>query len=171
MIGEAVLKDISEFEINLSMGEIERMSELSFKSLIEKKEKEYTLKYLNRIKQGHSKVLHINHTVLEMADYLEPNGILNSEARFLFMLRTRMLEVRKNFEGKHSNTLCPLCEVEPDSQQHLMVCEKLEVSGALVESLPDYEDLFGNELEGKIGIARIMQEKFKLRKIMLKEEK
>ena len=135
--GEAILKDLSEFEINLSMGEIERMSELSFKSLVEKKEKEYTLKYLNTVKQGHSKVLHINHTVLEMADYLQPNGIINSEAKFLFMVRSRMLEVRKNFEGKHTNTLCPLCEVEPDTQQHLLVCEELVVSGAIVDSLRD----------------------------------
>jgi hypothetical protein len=102
--GEAVLKDLSEFEINLSIGEIERISELSFKSLVEKKE--YTLKYLNTVKQGHSTVLHINQPVLEMADSLKPNGIINSEAKFLFMVRSRMLEVRKNFEGKHTNTMC-----------------------------------------------------------------
>ena len=153
------------------MGEIERMPELSFKSLVEKKEKECTLKYLNTVKQGHPKVLHINHTVLEMADYLKPNGIINSEARFLFMVRSRMLEVRKNFEGKHTNTLCPLCEVEPDTQQHFLVCEELVVSGAIVDCLPDYQNLFGNELKEKICIARIMQDKFNLRKIKLKEEK
>ena len=118
---------------------------------------------MNTVKQGHPKVLHINHTVLEMADYLKPNGIINSEARFLFMVRSRMLEARKNFEAKHT-THCVPCV------QHLLVCEELLVSRALVDSLPDYQNLLGNELKEKIGITRIIQEKFKLRKIKLKEE-
>jgi hypothetical protein len=167
--GEVVLKDISEFDINLSLKDIENMSGITFKSLVEKKEKEYTIKYLNTVKQGHSKVLHINHSVLEMADYIQPNGIINSEARFLFMVRSRMLDVRKNFEGKHSNTLCPLCEVEADTQQHLLVCEELEVSGAIVDSPPEYENLFASGLDEKLSISRILKEKFKIRKLKLEK--
>ena len=114
-------------------------------------------------------MLHINHSVLEMADYIQPNGIINSEARFLFMVRSRMLDVRKNFEGKHSNTLCPLCEVEADTQQHLLVCEELEVSGAIVDSPPEYENLFASGLDEKLSISRILKEKFKIRKLKLEK--
>ena len=85
---------------------------MSFKGLVQKKEVSDTLRYLNELKEKHTKVLHISQNVLNMADYLTPNGITNSEAKFLFNARTRMLDVKSNFPGKHSDTLCPLCDEE-----------------------------------------------------------
>ena len=110
--GEAVLKNKAEFDISLSLQEIKLMSEMSFKGLVQKKEVSHRLRYLNELKEKQTKVLHISHNVLKMADYLTPNGITNSEAKFLFNARTRMLDVKSNFPGKHSDTLCPLCDEE-----------------------------------------------------------
>ena len=42
--GETILKDIDEFEMNLSLDEIERMTKPKFQSLVKKKEKINTLK-------------------------------------------------------------------------------------------------------------------------------
>jgi hypothetical protein len=55
-----------------------------------------------------------------------------------------------------ANTLTQ-CVKWSDTQQHLLECEELVVSGAILDSLPDYQNMFGNELKEKIGIARIIQ--------------
>ena len=62
-----------------------------------------------------------------------------------------------------------LCEVEADTQQHLLVCEELEVSGAMVDSPPEYENLFASGLDEKLSISRILKEKFKIRKLKLEK--
>ena len=95
-----------------------------------------------------------------MSDYLKPNGVVNSEAKFLFTLRSRMLEVRTNYPGRHTDTQCPLCEDESDTQEHLLVCRELATNGAVVMNLPNYEHLFGEDLETKVNISRLLKEKF-----------
>ena len=85
--GQTVLADIEEFGLSLTLNRIERMSQFTFQNLVKEKQKKYTLEYLNNVKSTHSKVLHISHNKLQMADYLMPNGILNSEAKFMFNTR------------------------------------------------------------------------------------
>ena len=92
--GETVKKNLEEYKVNLSFKEIEKMSEDSFKRLIQKREKQLTLDYLNEIKAGHTKVLHISHNASNMADYLKPNDISNIKAKFIFSARSRMVDVR-----------------------------------------------------------------------------
>ena len=114
--------------------------------------------------------MHIAHNVLDMADYLRPNGIINSEAKFLFMLRCRMLDVRMNYSGHHADTLCPLCDSERDTQEHLLVCTKLATANSVVSATPEYKELFGEILKQKISISRILNEKFSFRKKLIKNE-
>ena len=158
--GVTVMKDIEDFNINLSFDKIESMSEHSFKNLVQKKEKIHTLNYLNGVKGSHSKVKHIDHSVLEMADYLKPNQITNSEAKFIFTLRSRMLDVRSNYPGQHTDTLCPLCTDVSDTQEHLLLCSELDTDSTVVVNLPIYEHLFGEDLEAKVSISRMLKEKF-----------
>ena len=103
-----------------------------------------------------------------MADYLKPNGITNTEAKFLFNTRCRMLEVRANFEGQYDDKLCPLCAEDQDSQQHLLQCEVLLTPGTLVDQVPVYENIFVGTLDEKVSIARIIKEKYDMRKKMMK---
>ena len=162
--GQTVLMDIEEFDLNLTLNQIERMSQSTFQTLVKEKEKKHTLAYLNNVKAKHSKVLHISHNKLQMADYLLPNGIINSEAKFLFNTRCRMLEVGANFGSQDDDKLCPLCAEDQDSQQHLLKCEVLLTAGTLVDQVPVYENLFEGTLEEKIFTARIIKEKYSLRK-------
>ena len=166
--GETILNDIEDFGINLTLDEIEKMPQTTFKALVRKKERISSLNYLNGIKAKHSKVLHITHSVLEMADYLKPNGISNQEAAFLFTLRSRMLDVRSNYGGQHTDTLCPLCAELDDTQAHLLVCKELTSSGTLVDKLPEYEDIFVGCLTEKVNTARILKDSFSRRKNKLK---
>ena len=116
--GQTVLKNKTEFSISLSLQEIELMSEISFKALVHKKEISTTLRYLNELKERHTKVMHISHNELKMADYLTPNGITNSEAKFLFNARTRMLDVRSNFQG----SIQTHCVMMPMIPKNIYLC-------------------------------------------------
>ena len=162
--GETIKKDLEEYKVDLSLQDIEKMSEDSFKRLIQKKEKLLTLNYLNELKAGHTKVLHIPHTVLGMADYLKPNDISNMEAKFIFSARCRMIDVRSNFPGQHPDTRCPLCDDDSDTQEHLLVCTELETYGVMVEHIPKYVDLFGENLQLKVNMSRILKSKYTRRK-------
>ena len=90
---------------------------------------------------------------MRMQDYLSPNEIGIHEAKFIFHLRTRMIDVRTNFSGSYVDLRCPLCKREEDTQKHLLECSKLNVENDLVSSLPTYCDIFSEKLELKVGVA------------------
>ena len=50
---------------------------------------------------------------------LKPNQISIEESKFIFLLRTRMLDVKVNFRNKHNDLLCRNCKSFPDDQ-HLV---------------------------------------------------
>ena len=125
---------------------------------------EKALEYLNGLKCGHSKVLHISHTNLEMQEYLEANEMTVQEAKFLFAARSRMLDVRCNYREKYFTTLCPCCNLEEDNQEHLLTCQKLDDLRTTVQILPNYQDLFCCNLKQQINLSRILKAKFSSRK-------
>ena len=61
-----------------------------------------------------------------------------------------MYEVRENFKTKFGNNLlCPLCQIENDSQEHLLKCRILK---HMVKELRDndtikYEDIFDEDVD------------------------
>ena len=107
---------------------------------------------------------------MEMQDYLCPNEMSVQEAKFVFQLRSRMVEVRTNYGGSHPDLRCPLCMMEHDTQKHLLECVKLDGVGELVSVLPEYEDLFSRKLEPKVKVSRILRARFLKRKQMMKKE-
>ena len=127
-------------------------------------------KYLNKLKKGdntktgHSKVAHIEHKNLEMADYLKPNTIAIEKAKFLFLIRCRMLDIKANFKNHYNNVLCVACKEASETQEHLLVCEALMDDNVVVDSFPSYNKLFGDDLNPKIIIAEIIANNFKKRK-------
>ena len=71
-----------------------------------------------------------------------------------------MLDVRSNYPGQHTDTLCPLCTDVSDTQEHLLLCSELDTDSTVVVNLPIYEHLFGEDLEAKVSISRMLKEKF-----------
>ena len=61
---QTVVEDLKNFEIDLSMGEIESMPQVTFSALVKKNEKIATLKYLNdqKVTKNPTKILHINYS-------------------------------------------------------------------------------------------------------------
>ena len=52
-----------------------------------------------------------------------------------------------------------LCEVEADTQQHLLECEELKVPGAIVDKPLEYENLFARALNKKFQYQEIQYTK------------
>jgi predicted metal-dependent hydrolase len=70
-----VQKDLVDFEIHMSLGKIKKKSPDSFKRLVKRKTKEYTLNYLLGLKEKHSKMDNLNYIELKLQNYLKDDKI------------------------------------------------------------------------------------------------
>ena len=101
--------------------------------------------------------------------YLLPSNLADVRlAKFVFSLRSRMLDVKCNYKNNYSNLCCPICKNEIDDQEHLLSCEGLR-NLFPVNKLPNYDDLYGNNHEEVLGIARILKQQYETRKSVLKD--
>ena len=91
-----------------------------FKKLVKAAIKDETFRYLNHLKNTYSKVIHIQYGLFKMQEFVSPNKMQSQEAKFAFLSRTRMIPVGANFKVGNSFPKCPLCDVEYDSQKHLL---------------------------------------------------
>ena len=75
--------------------------------------------------------------------------------------------MKNNFRNNYklSNTICPMCEAEDDTQEHLFRCQKI------MELLPhntfnqgiSYEDIFENDCDTLFEVAKLLKEIVKIR--------
>ena len=79
-----------------------------------------------------------------------------------------MIDIRGNFSNHYKDTLCPVCGEQEDTQQRLLVCDLLCDSDGLVPTLPKYDNLFGNNLDDKVMVSRILMSHYEKRKHLLK---
>ena len=76
------------------------MKEEDLKEIVKKACDKKALEFLNKKKEGHSKVLHLSHPNWEQQPYLKPNQMVSiDEAKFIFLLRTRMLDIKTNYRN------------------------------------------------------------------------
>ena len=92
-------------------------------------------------------------------------------SNLLFKLRTRMFNVRSNFRNNYvqSNTLCPLCSLSEDSQEHLLECDIIKNN---VNNNKDsvYEDIFSDDPEKLHNIALVMKDIIEIREKLLEAD-
>ena len=157
--------------LNLSLDQISNMSKDSLKKLVNKQAVAKALEYLNKKKLKLSKVNQISHEKLEMQKYLMPSEMSNKQRKFLFQLRSRMLDLKVNFQNDHRDLKCDLCENHLDDQESLLTCVKLTNQNAPVTNLPKYEDIFNQDIDVQVRVSAILQEQFKLRKVLIEEKK
>ena len=148
----------------MSIDEIKQCPRSTFKLHVKEKCRESAFKSLIDAKNCHSKLANLSYEKLEMQPYLR-DGILNcKEARLLFTLRTRMVDVGCNFKNKAS-LLCPLCSVASDDQQHLLLCTKIHS-----ETMPDvsYNDIFGTDTCKMKPVLKVLKKSLSIREELLK---
>ena len=101
----------------MSLEEIGKKSDHSFKRLVKIRSKEFALEYLSKIKSKHSKMENLEYMELKLQNYFKNDQITVQEAKNLFRYRTRVAKYRENMKNNLELPLaCPLCHVQPDTQ-------------------------------------------------------
>ena len=101
---------LEELGLKITLSQMKLIKEEDLKEIVKKACETKALEYLNKKKESHSKVLHLAHNSWGQQPYLKPNQMTAKDAKFIFLLRTRMLDVKLNFRNKYNEIKCPNCE-------------------------------------------------------------
>ena len=109
-------------------------------------------------KKRHKKGKLLEYKELKMQNYLVTDKLAATEAKFLFKIRTNMLNVKANFKEKYKNNnnqleddsiKCDICLKHIDDQQSLLNCESLNVTENI-----DYMNLFSDNISVAVDAVR-----------------
>ena len=142
------------------------ISKNSFKKKVKQAIREKAFEYLVSQQTTHSKAKPLKYSKLQLQPYLQP-GVVDltiKEKAFVFEARSRMIDIRDNFKNGKSDLKCRACNVEVEDQPHLLRCTKLVENGEIVQDIPNYSDLFGEDAAKIAAVSRILQRKFTLLK-------
>ena len=167
-----VEKDLKEIHLNISMESIKVMSKEEFGKKVRIAVSKAAFKFLRAEKQKRSKVREVKHDNLEMQNYLTPTGLSLKQAKLLFQLRSRMLDVRTNFKNKYNDLLCPVCKEKPDTQQHVLECSALlQNTNFITDSTVLYSDIFDSDVQKLKSVTQLFDNLWKKRNKLLIEMK
>ena len=164
---ELVRKDLVDFDIFLTLKEIKSISAENFKKKVTNACKSYVFKKLindmrrKDIKKGSN----IQYSKLEMQKYLITDKLTTKEIKFLFKLRTNMVDFKANFKNKYDKNevsneqlLCPLCNNHIDNEENLLLCSEL-VNNTKVK----YSDIFSKDMNILTKATKQFQKLWKMR--------
>jgi hypothetical protein len=84
--------------LDTSMEEIKMMSKEPFKEIVKASISKAAFIYLTDEKAKLSKIMNVSHNDVNLQPYFNPMSMDVDEAKFLFLLRSRMVEVKTNFK-------------------------------------------------------------------------
>ena len=160
--GNTIKEDLKHLDIRMTFDEIEEMSKNKYKATIKKKIKEQSLKYLLEKKtRRNGKGSKLEHTQLEIQNYLkyEDGDINNFERKLIFQLRTDMcFKIKTHFKHMYQDTICEGCRQEESTTKHTLECPPLLGNNQLVTYIPDYIDIYKNDVEEQAYVVRILKD-------------
>ena len=165
---ELVQKDLIDYEIGESFEQIGKIKAETFKKKVKKAGRKYSFNKLITEKLKHKKGNLLKYSELKIQNYLISDNFTTKESKFLFKIRTHMLNVKANFKEKYKNDSqseeeylrCDLCSKHIDNQENLLICESLDISENI-----EYKDMFSTNVK----IAAVATRKY--RKLWRQREK
>ena len=155
-----IIADLEHLDIKMTFGDIKKISVNSFKNIVKKQIRSTAFKYLQQCQQTHSKSKHVLYNKFEMEEYLRPGSDLTiQEKQFIFKARTHMMNVKLNFKIGLSDLNCRHGCQSPEDQNHVMSCQAISDSGVSTAALPEYTDIYGDEVNKLSTIGRILMTK------------
>ena len=158
-----VLSDLKEVNLDLTFEDIRKMKKETFMNTIKRKIEYKSLKYLEEIKQKHSKVEKLKHNVLQMQPYLMPNDgkIKKEECQIIFQLRSKVTDLKMNQKNRYE---CGGCGKEDESQDHVLNCQVLiEMNEDLkIREIPLYEKVNEGNVKEQQIICKIFSKNMKI---------
>ena len=158
---ELVKDDQKMLDINMSDDAIASMSILSYKKYIKNKVRNAAFKELQSMAENHKKIKDIEYSNFGKAQaYLSSKEFSNIECQVLTQLRSQTLRnIKMNFRSMYGEeTMCPLCQDHPDTQEHIVECHKIqELEPIFKEGACQLNDVFGSITVQKIFIETFMK--------------
>ena len=120
-----VLSDLKEINLNITLEDIRKMKKETFVNILKRKIEYKPLKYLENLKENHSKVKFLKHPVLKMQPYLMPNDtkMKKEESQVIFQMRSQVTETKVNQKNKYESYECEACGHTDESQDHVTNCK------------------------------------------------
>ena len=141
-----VKEDFDKISMHMTDHQIENLSEKDYKHHIRNKTREAAFVYLQSLKEDHEKVrTNVYDSLKYPQAYITSKTLTNVEKSILFGLRSHTIRnIKMNFSNMYSeNSLCPICERSPDTQEHLPLCPVLQSILPLVKHI-DYSHIHGS---------------------------
>ena len=160
-----IKSDLEYLGLNVNFADIKEMSKAKWKATVKQSIREMSLKYLNNLKQRHSKVNELKHTSIKMQPYLLPNELNASkeEIQLIFKMRCRVTHVKTNLKGLYDTYECGVCLKEDETQEHIYKCtEILKLKEINDDKMPEYEKIMVGTTKEQIEIAKIFKENMKI---------
>ena len=101
-----------------------------------------------------------------MVDYLCPSDeeIAIEEKIWLFKCRVEDINVKGNHRWKHIDLSCFSCKKGIiETQTHILYCEILLGKNENVTFIPEYEELYSEDLGEQVYVSRLLKENFESR--------
>ena len=151
---------MSELKVILSFENIKAMSKNKFRNHIKKKIENEALVYLKSLIKSKGK--EIVYTQIEMQEYLRPESKLKiEEKQDIFRMRTRMIDIKENMKGKHTNFQCEACHVKgikkKETQKYVYKCTYLNTERRTIK----YKEIFGSKILKMKHVVQRMNQNLK----------
>ena len=161
----SVLSDLELLEMNVRFADIQIMSKSKWKSTVKRHIEERSLKYLNNLKQKHSKVNKLQHQKLRMQSYFLPSDSETSveNIHLIFQMRCNVTKLKMNLKGLYDTYECEVCLNKDESQEHIYKCEEIwKIRKESFIDNPNYENIMNGSAHQKLEVAKIFKENLKI---------
>jgi hypothetical protein len=99
-------------------------------------------------------------------EYFHDKSFHKSEVELLFAMRTRMINVKKNFSSIYKDDIgCRLCKVHVECQEHLLDCQELKKYVEIPEDVK-YEDIF-KDTEKQLRVVKVYKKLLRKREVLI----
>ena len=94
------------------------------------------------------------------------------QTKLLFLLRSRMVDVKTNFENRYTDALCPVCEDQLDTQQPVLECSVLMQNMNIITNATIlHEHIFDSDHKKVTKVTQLFESLWKTRNKELKSRK
>ena len=164
-----VKEDLNDLNIQLTFEEISSFTEERFKQIVKEKVQAKALQYLNNLKEGKSKMKHLEYNELQMQDYLVNNTISLKQKKLLFSLRVQMARVSKNYGGQQ---VCPLRCGLLDTQENILQCSVVQMNcyEVMTNNEVQYMDIYSSDPVKIEKAAKLFDKAITVRNLLIEKE-
>ena len=164
---ELVSEDKDILGINMSDQEIGSMSKCKLKKIVKNNTKEAAFKYLQSLKESHSKLDGLEYSNFEKASYLSSPLFRSEDMRLLLGLRTRTVNgIRNDFRGMYADNMCPLNCGEVDTLPHILQCSVIKLhhtNSMLAQGDITYQDIFSSNVVRQKQVTELYRQLLDIR--------